>query len=138
MKRCKNCKKEKAYELFYKHLASKDGYRNICIECSIEYRNTIGRNRQLKRKYGIGVEEYNRLLLAQNNQCAICLTKSGTLHVDHDHETGQVRGLLCYNCNMGLGRFKDSSKFLNAAVSYLLRGDIHNIHSNVVPDKSKN
>lgn len=82
----------------------------------------------LKRKYGISLEEYNALLAAQNGVCAICgkmeshIHKSGKLKelaVDHCHKTKKVRGLLCFNCNQALGRFQDSMENLRRALAYL-------------------
>lgn len=83
----------------------------------------LWKNSQLKRDYNITIEEYNVLLYNQNFKCSICeihidnLTKK--LHVDHDHTTGRIRGLLCHHCNTGLGLFKDSEDLLNKAVRYL-------------------
>ena len=69
-----------------------------------------GRGYQLKRNYGISVEEYSRMLVAQGGVCAICRTAKktgrGGLHVDHCHKTGRVRKLLCVRCNMALGVFE--------------------------------
>ncbi len=81
-----------------------------------------------KKKYGITPEQYDELLALQRGVCAICgqpersKTRNGhvkALAVDHDHETGEVRGLLCDNCNRGLGHFKDDAERLAAAVAYL-------------------
>ena len=81
------------------------------------------RQSKLKRTYGITVDEYNQLLEFQERGCAICGKKpddcARRLHVDHDHETDAVRGLLCSNCNTGLGVFKDSPVLLRKAIEYL-------------------
>jgi len=75
------------------------------------------------RQYGITVEEYEILLAEQNNGCAICKAPTGAdgkrLAVDHNHETGEVRGLLCDNCNTGLGMFKDNPSLLAISINYL-------------------
>lgn len=76
------------------------------------------------RRYGITVEDYGRLLTAQDGMCAICggadpMTRSGTFHVDHCHTSGRVRGLLCSRCNPALGAFQDSVDILEAAITYL-------------------
>lgn len=96
-----------------------------------EYKNRHpdkGLNSHLKRTYGITLEEYNRLFAEQNGRCAICgisqLELTKRLCVDHDHETGKVRGLICNMCNGGLGYFKDSLTSLEKAVEYLKAHDI--------------
>ena len=77
----------------------------------------------LKTKYGLTQEQYDAKLAAQNGGCCICETKEpggrGVFPVDHDHETGVIRGLLCDNCNNGLGRFQDNPEFLRRAATYL-------------------
>ena len=80
----------------------------------------------LKRHYGLTTHEFNRLNDLQKGCCAICgkenwTQKSGRLCVDHDHDTGKVRGLLCQQCNVGLGSFEDSPSFLEGAIAYLRR-----------------
>ena len=76
-------------------------------------------------KLGVDVtaKDYELLLIKQNNACAICgrvpNKKEKRLSIDHDHKTNEVRGLLCSNCNAGLGMFKDDIDFLNSAVRYL-------------------
>lgn len=70
-------------------------------------------------KYNLSPEDYDRLLEDQNEACAICGVRPDRLCVDHDHETGEVRGLLCSPCNSGLGFFKDRVRLLAAAIVYL-------------------
>jgi len=80
------------------------------------------RRRRLKRKYGISLEEYERLLARQGGACAICRrTSDRMLCVDHCHKTGRVRGLLCHKCNAGLGCYDDDPSFLRMAAAYLER-----------------
>ena len=82
----------------------------------------IDRRYQLKRKYGITPEEYDRLLAEQDGRCAICRRRPRddiSLHVDHDHETGRIRGLLCFRCNNALGDFEDDHDRLYAALRHL-------------------
>lgn len=74
------------------------------------------------RHYGLKKEEYARLFKAQNGVCAICSGECSTgrrLSVDHDHDTGHVRGLLCGNCNQGIGKLGDCPKLLRKAADYL-------------------
>lgn len=79
---------------------------------------------QLKRRYGLTPEQFESLLNSQDLSCAICgTTKNGggahRMCVDHDHETGNVRGLLCHRCNRALGLFGDSETLLQSAIDYL-------------------
>jgi hypothetical protein len=79
------------------------------------------RKSHLKRKYGLTVEQYDAMLGAQGGVCAICGEKPGdlTLHVDHHHESGAVRKLLCVRCNNALGLFQESHELFQAAADYL-------------------
>jgi hypothetical protein len=70
------------------------------------------------RRYGIGAAEVAAMTKAQMGVCAICLTP-GPEHVDHDHKTGRVRAILCFNCNGGLGQFKDRPDLLRRGADYL-------------------
>jgi hypothetical protein len=74
--------------------------------------------------YGITPERYTEMFSEQESRCAICRTDvpSGKgWHLDHDHDTGQARGILCHRCNLGLGNFKDNPATLEAAIAYLRR-----------------
>ena len=81
------------------------------------------RRANLKKAYGITVEQYDAMLASQNGECAICYGgpngKGNRLHVDHCHESGQIRGLLCGECNFGLGKFGDDIARLRSAADYL-------------------
>lgn len=81
------------------------------------------RNEVLKRKFGITTEQYSQYLIKQNDSCAICGKESSEskrrLAVDHNHKTGKIRGLLCKDCNIALGLFKDDIKLLEKSISYL-------------------
>lgn len=79
------------------------------------------------REYGLTVEEFEAMLLAQSGRCAICITPFAEVkepHVDHDHKTGAVRGLLCKDCNLVLGCVDDSTDLLARAIAYLDGGDL--------------
>lgn len=81
----------------------------------------------LKREYGISSEAYDALLVMQDWKCAICCAgpePNRKMSVDHDHGTGVVRGLLCRNCNSGLGYFYDNPKFLRNAILYIAKDDM--------------
>lgn len=85
-------------------------------------KRAVDRRYQLKRKYGITPEEYDRLLDDQGGGCAICGRPPRddiALHVDHEHTTGRIRGLLCFRCNNALGDFDDDHDRLVAALVYL-------------------
>lgn len=94
---------------------------------NIEQNKLNTRNWCLKRKYGIDLHEYEKLLEAQNNVCKICLKsetryfkgKISALAVDHDHVSGKIRGLLCHACNNAIGYLKDSSDLARRAADYL-------------------
>jgi hypothetical protein len=83
------------------------------------------RRRNYKVAYGITVEEYDEMLVTQGGKCAICSADEpggpGRWHVDHDHKTSKVRGLLCARCNRALGGFKDDPVILQSAIDYLRR-----------------
>jgi ribosomal protein L34E len=90
------------------------------------------RSRNLKRKFGITVDQYDDMVKTQNETCAICnkpeqvidvrfTNKAKRLTVDHEHSTGRVRGLLCSSCNRALGLFGDDPKLTAAATVYLLK-----------------
>ena len=89
-----------------------------------EHRGDYMYEYHLKRMYGLTKDDYDRLLEAQNNGCAICGNPCDIhkkLSADHDHQTGRVRGLLCHRCNTGLGCFRDDPNRLLKAVEYLMR-----------------
>jgi hypothetical protein len=76
----------------------------------------------LRKNYGISLDEYEALVKSQNGVCAICLrfpNANGVLHVDHDHETGRVRGLLCMSCNVAIGYLCDDLEIVSRLVKYL-------------------
>ncbi|MEU8228746.1 endonuclease VII domain-containing protein [Actinoplanes sp. NPDC048967] len=72
----------------------------------------------LRRRYGVGQVEFDEMVAEQGGVCAI-RGASDPQHVDHDHRTGWVRGILCFNCNGGLGQFRDNPVFLAEAITYL-------------------
>jgi len=89
---------------------------------SEEYKNHQN-DLRLQRKYGITTEQRDEMIEAQDNKCLICNTDFDEIdhapHVDHCHESGIVRGILCKFCNTGLGQFKDNTDFLKSAIEYL-------------------
>jgi hypothetical protein len=101
-----------------------DAHREQYLRMQAEYRASNARNyrsEHLKRKFGLTLDEYEELLRWQGGGCAICgrMADKVSLHVDHDHETGKIRGLLCFRCNGGLGQFKEKPERLVRAADYL-------------------
>ena len=100
--------------------------RPVCKECRVDDRSQpYRRDVQLRSLYGITQADYDRLLALQYGRCAICGTTKpgtrGTWRVDHDHQTGQVRGLLCDRCNLGIGYMQDNPDILMAAGRYVMK-----------------
>ncbi len=95
-----------------------------------ERRQYINRAYSLRRKYGLSVADYERMLGDQNGACAICGVAHGSpdvgvLVVDHMHCSGRVRALLCRKCNGGLGMLRDNPDLLDAAASYVRKHAAH-------------
>jgi hypothetical protein len=88
------------------------------------------REGHLRRKFGLTLETYAELLASQGGGCAICgePEETSSHHVDHDHDTGDVRGILCVRCNNGLGQFKEDPAILATALSYLLGHERDAVH----------
>lgn len=136
MKICIDCKIPKEESEFHKHKASKDGLRSYCKECNKlrvrKYKKeNPGKQREwlyksrYKNVYDIDEDKYQKMIKEHDNKCAICgngpeiLGKA--LCVDHDHETGEIRGLLCTSCNSAIGFLKDDPLLILEAYNYLLR-----------------
>lgn len=102
----------------------KDSARNYEIRLSDPEKTRKSRDAYLQRTFGITIDEYEERLKKQNGVCAICKQpeirrRNKLLSVDHDHDTGFVRGLLCGACNTGIGQLHDSPKLLREAIAYL-------------------
>ena len=122
-------KKWKATHPDYKYTPSesvKENKRKYEATRREKHREIALRSR-LKTQYGLTLEEYEKLLEDHEGVCAICGEQENTkrngdiirLAIDHDHKTGEIRGLLCDRCNRGLGLFRDSPQLLESAVRYL-------------------
>jgi len=133
---CKVCNTEKPLSAFPIRKTHRPGKPvSQCTECKVALNKkrrledrenvlAIERRSKLKVTYGLTVKQYEDMLAAQNNACAICFSKkpggrTKMFFIDHCHTTGKVRGLLCMRCNTGLGLFLDNPKFLSNAISYL-------------------
>jgi hypothetical protein len=134
-KTCTKCGITKDITEFYKRggKISPNTRHNHCKECTksrVQTRHKenplLQRNNDLKRLYGITQQDYDRMIAEQNHQCAICKTtdpkgrhKSNYFVVDHCHNTGKVRKLLCHNCNTALGLVGDNIDTLQKMIQYL-------------------
>lgn len=120
-KTCGKCKIRKEASDFFGDNAREDRLSWHCKDC----KRLASRQHDLKTKFGISWEEYLKMYEDQSGLCAICLKPeeemTKTFSVDHDHQTNKVRGLLCGECNLGLGKFKDDPNVLQAALDYLKR-----------------
>lgn len=102
----------------------------VLADSKVRYERDPEKHRAQKRlqTYGVTAARFQALLAHQGGCCAICLTPDPgagrNWHVDHCHETGVVRGLLCTHCNLGLGHFKDNRVSLANAAKYLLRAEV--------------
>jgi hypothetical protein len=135
-KTCFTCKRTIPADRFGKDNKSLDGLRYSCKKCEQQYTRKWRQNNPKKYKeankkaslkylFGMTLTEYNAMITAQNNACAICNTSFSIFKkqpsVDHCHKSGKVRALLCTKCNPGLGLFNDNTTLLRAAISYLER-----------------
>jgi hypothetical protein len=121
---CPDCGFVKPLEDFVRNASMPSGRAPYCKPChnarGRAAKEKVGGSRtyHLKRRYGITAADADAMLAAQGGVCAICQTAPAA-HVDHDHETGAVRALLCFNCNGGLGQFRDDPAVLRAAADYV-------------------
>lgn len=134
-KYCSNCSKWLLLSCFSRDKSRKDGLCHFCRDCRLETRkkNLHGnidyrRDCDLRRSYQITKEQYDNMLESQSGVCASCkqpetafgsTRKIKPLAVDHDHQTGLIRGLLCHVCNTTLGMQKDDPQRLRALADYI-------------------
>lgn len=144
---CKDCKTEKPLDEYFNDKGFKSGKMAICKACkqaktlawrkdnkpkynalAVRWRDKNPEKQHatdIKRIYGLSIERYNEMLTEQACKCKICgkqhdpSIKRGRLYVDHDHQTGEVRGLLCGACNSAIGYFQDKTEVLYKAIDYL-------------------
>jgi len=137
---CSTCGINKPRSEYSFRQGSPDGLNHYCRSChnkrSLDYRNKntevlkdrqrtlYGNNKhtfkakRIKQRYGITMEQVENLRDQQGGLCAICKLEPAS-HIDHDHVTDRVRGLLCNNCNTGLGMFQDNASLMAAGIKYL-------------------
>lgn len=150
-KNCQKCKEVKDTSEFHKNRAKHDGLCGYCKACREKERRSTpafrakrralwSRNRDednvthrnwkrlqrigdLRRKYGMTLEDYDELYRRQDGACAICKEPFEAhaihTHVDHCHSTGRVRGILCRGCNQGIGAFKEKDTIMESAIRYI-------------------
>ena len=105
---------------FTKDSSKSSGCKSYCKKCA----SNVQLIRNVRRKYNLEISDYDKMLVNQNNCCAICGIKSSDYNkrfsIDHCHKTMKIRALLCNNCNVALGLFKDNIDTLTSAISYLM------------------
>lgn len=132
---CSRCRARKPAKEF--HVRGKNRrLKSMCKSCESDYYAPTWRlwyqqnrtrvlNKRIKRIYGISRRDFNKILRKQHGRCAICRTRrpggNGTWHIDHNHKTGRVRGLLCARCNIMIAQSRESAANLVAAVKYMRR-----------------
>lgn len=117
---CRHCEVMKPVEEFSRNSQAPSGLQYWCKSCGAKRAKTYTRF----SKYGINKAVYDILFQQQGGVCAICKTpplNSYSLFIDHCHDTGKIRGLLCNRCNNGLGAFGDNAEGVRAALDYLAR-----------------
>lgn len=128
MKFCPRCEQVLPLDDFVRNRSTKTGIGSYCRPCqnnaaseSIKRLHGSTRHYHLTQRYGMGAAEVETMLDGQAWRCLICwiALTAKTAHVDHDHATGRVRGILCFNCNGGLGQFQDNARLLRSAAAYL-------------------
>lgn len=135
-KTCGMCRLKKSLDDFYNDKSQSDGKSCRCKSCirtaqdkwradnpdAYKESNTKSAFKTKLKRYGLTENSYMSMLESQDNRCAICVEPldfwRGT-HIDHCHDTGVVRGVLCSTCNNGLGMFKDDRMLLRSAIKYL-------------------
>ena len=139
MSHCKVCQKKYSSKYYQKN-------KRKFIESSKRYYQKNKKrhiNNRLQRDYNITLDGYNKMLAEQDGRCWICGSHEDKfkirLAVDHCHNTKKIRGLLCDNCNKGLGMLKDDPKLLKKAIKYLEKhnGTLHEIQKGAQKDKKE-
>lgn len=133
MKTCKKCQRELELSAFGKNKQYKDGLMSTCRTCvnakirKQYYDSKQHRNLKYLSRYGITLEEVEAMAIKQNSLCPICDKECGFLMgnranafvVDHCHDTGKIRGLICSTCNRAMGFMRDNPELLRKAAAYL-------------------
>lgn len=127
-KRCRVCGATKAISEFPLKSQKRGTGTYISYNCN-DCAPRMARNRTYKYKYGITLEEYENLFISQDGRCAICKEEQPDMNlaVDHNHETDEIRGLLCDRCNRGIGFMRDNPDLLIKAASYLMVDELEKV-----------
>ena len=132
-KYCPKCKSFRPRTHFFKDKTKPDGLQTWCKSCNAAYQaayraahNADNAAYKRRRRYGLTPEQYQTMLAVQGSACAICrrpfdltIGTPNSPHIDHDHDTGALRGLLCGSCNRAIGFLQDSPNLTWAATQYL-------------------
>ncbi len=131
-KQCSKCREVKLRSQFHRDKKRRDGLTpqcSACVKANNEAlwplrRDKVRRQEKLRRarRLGLSPEEYDALVDRHNGRCGICQGAPngiGGLHIDHDHASGKVRGLLCHSCNVSIGHFRDDPDLLRQAAEYI-------------------
>ena len=119
-KECSKCGEHKSFEEFGLRISrGKESWHGVCKDCRYEH----NRNNRYIKLFGITIDDYNNMFSEQEGKCGICgkhqVELSRRLAVDHDHETMEVRGLLCTDCNVSIGKLGDNIEGVENALNYL-------------------
>lgn len=148
---CKICGQRKTFDLYHL-VGDRKNRRRTCKSCESAKRRERNKNKpynksnHLRSKYGLSVEAFEKLAADQNYKCLICnkdldfstnVNVPDKAQVDHCHETGMVRGILCFSCNTGIGKFNDSIELLNKAIDYLNNPPEIEMRDKFLSDKEK-
>ena len=124
-RRCSRCRETKPLVEFVRNRSARSGFGAYCKPChnsvsrrNREKRHGSSRNYLLGHRYGVTPEIVDAFMESQKGRCAVCM-RAPARHLDHDHSTGKVRGLLCFSCNGAFGQFEDATSRLVSALSYL-------------------
>lgn len=142
---CTKCKRIRKAKHFYKRPNTSTGLHSWCIDCCKTAVSAATKKRredpnyrlaESLKKYGLTVDEYHSILASQKGRCYVCLKKpeDKRLVVDHNHDTGEVRGLLCHRCNSALGMLSDMAWRVRRLYHYLEVSDEQAIASEVTTD----
>lgn len=135
MRECTGCKEVLPTYAFYAHSQRPGTTHSQCKKCenaatikrtkaNPERTSRYSRKSRIKTQYGLSWDDFQKIVSTQGGACPICKNQldfnaNRRVHIDHDHATGKVRGVLCNWCNSGLGRFKDNARWLDAAAQYI-------------------